>query len=336
MNNLRIFLYKLLNKNTLTLKGKLTDDELSVIIKEYIKHNKMYLLECKHIINIIIDYPLSCIVVYNFHKLSIKKMKLLLTINECRTYYTNDLFWNLLSYEKYNYLFKLKERFNSIFDCAKCKEPFNYKGKTIVDYSDSPFRNFRTDGDKDFLVDAMRAKKGPAFDDFREAINNGSIFAIITARGHNPNTIKEAIYNYIIEGFNGIDKDELIKNLKKYRSFIGEDEMTDEELIKSYLELNKYHPVSFGDDKGAVNPEEAKVEAMETFVNYIKAMAAVLNKKAFLKKDISNKFNPENLSIGFSDDDPKNIEVMQKHFKNKPDNIVKTYSTAGGFKQEVK
>jgi hypothetical protein len=216
------------------------------------------------------------------------------------------------------------------------KEPFSYKGNTIVGYSDSPFRNFRTDGDKDFLVDAMRAKKGPAFDDFREAINNGSIFAIITARGHNPNTIKEAIYNYIIEGFNGIDKDELIKNLKKYRSFIGEDEMTDEELIKSYLELNKYHPVSFGDDKGAVNPEEAKVDAMETFVNYIKAMAAVLNKKAFLKKDISNKFNPDKLSIGFSDDDPKNIEVMQKHFKNKPDNIVKTYSTAGGFKQEVK
>jgi hypothetical protein len=216
------------------------------------------------------------------------------------------------------------------------KEPFNYKGNTIVGYSDSPFRNFRTDGDKNFLVDAMRAKKGPAFDDFREAINNGSIFAIITARGHNPNTIKEAIYNYIIEGFNGIDKDELVKNLKKYRSFIGEDEMSDEELIKSYLELNKYHPVSFGDDQGAVNPEEAKVEAMETFVNYIKAMAAVLNKRAFLKKDISNKFNPDNLSIGFSDDDPKNIEVMQKHFKNKPDNIVKTYSTAGGFKQEVK
>jgi hypothetical protein len=216
------------------------------------------------------------------------------------------------------------------------KEPFNYKGNTIVGYSDSPFRNFRTDGDKDFLVDAMRAKKGPAFDDFREAINNGSIFAIITARGHNPNTIKEAIYNYIIDGFNGIDKDELIKNLKKYRSFVGEDEMSDEELIKSYLELNKYHPVSFGDDQGAVNPEEAKVEAMEAFVNYIKAMAAVLNKRAFLKKDIRNKFNPDNLSIGFSDDDPKNIEVMQKHFKNKPDNIVKTYSTAGGVKQEVK
>ena len=216
------------------------------------------------------------------------------------------------------------------------QEPFGYDGTTIVGYADQPFRNFRTQGDKDFLVDAMRARTGPAFDDFREAINNGSIFSIITARGHNPDTIKQAIYNYIIEGFGGIDKDELVKNLKKYRSFAGEGEMSDEELIKSYLELNKYHPVSFGDEQGAVNPEEAKVEAMENFVNYIKGMAAVLNKRAFLKKDIANKFIPKKLSIGFSDDDPKNIEVMKKHFENKPDNIVKTYSTAGGFKQEVK
>jgi hypothetical protein len=216
------------------------------------------------------------------------------------------------------------------------KEPFEYNGDTIDGYAENPFRNFQTDGDKDFLVDAMRAKTGPAFDDFREAINNGSIFAIITARGHNPNTLKEAVYNYIIEGFNGIDKDELIKNLKKYRSFVGEEEMSDDELIKTYLELNKYHPVSFGDEKGATNPEEAKVQAMEDFVSYIKGMAAVLDKKAFLKKDIANTFIPAKPTIGFSDDDPKNIEVMKKHFKNKPDNIVKTYSTAGGVKKEVK
>ena len=216
------------------------------------------------------------------------------------------------------------------------KEPFDYKGSTIVDYADEPFRNFRSGGDKDFLVDSMKAKVGPAFDDFREAINNGSIFAIITARGHNPNTIKEAIYNYIISGFNGIDKDQLLKNLKKYRSFVDEEDMSDEELIKSYLELNKYNPVSFGNEEGAVNPEEAKVEAMEEFVSYIKGMAALLNKKIFLKKGIRNKFIPKEVSIGFSDDDPKNIEIMKKHFENKPDNIVKTYSTAGGVKREVK
>ena len=214
------------------------------------------------------------------------------------------------------------------------KKPIQYKGETIVGFADNPFRNFRTEGDKDFLIDAMRAKEGPAFGDFREAINNGSIFSIITARGHNPETLKQGVYNYIINGFNGIDKNELVKNLKKYRTFVGEDEMSDDDLIKSYLELNKYHPVSFGEGSAA-NPEELKVKAMEDFVSYIKGMAGILNKKAFIKNEISNNFIPD-LSIGFSDDDIRNVEVMSKHFKDKPDNIVKTYSTAGGIKKEYK
>jgi hypothetical protein len=111
--------------------------------------------------------------------------------------------------------------------------------------------------------------------------------------------------------------------------------MSDEELIKTYLDLNKYHPVSFGDEAGAVNPEEAKVDAMEEFVTYIRELASSLNKKAFLKNDVNNNFIPSKPSIGFSDDDPKNIEVMKKHFKDKPDNIIRTYSTAGGTKKEV-
>jgi hypothetical protein len=212
------------------------------------------------------------------------------------------------------------------------KNPIQYKGETIVGFADNPFRNFRTEGDKDFLIDAMRAKEGPAFDDFREAINNGSIFSIITARGHNPKTLKQAIYNYIIKGFNGIDKDSLVKNLKKYRTFVGEDDMSDNELIKSYLNLNKYHPVTFGEGSAA-NPEELKVKAMEKFVSYIKKIAGNLNKRAFIKNDISNNFIPNEPVIGFSDDDIKNVEVMSKHFKDKPDNIVKTYSTAGGIKK---
>ena len=213
-------------------------------------------------------------------------------------------------------------------------EPFNYKGETIVGYSDEPFKNFQTPGDKDFLIDAMRAKLGPAFDDFREAINNGSIFSIITARGHNPNTLKEAVYNYIISGFNGIDKDELVKNLRKYRDINDDEDMSDDELIKTYLNMNRYHPVSYNDPEGAANPEEAKVRAMEKFVEYIKEMAYDLDKKVYLKKEVSNNFIPTKPTIGFSDDDIRNVEVMKKHFKDKPDNIVKTYSTAGGIKKE--
>ena len=213
-------------------------------------------------------------------------------------------------------------------------EPFNYKGETIIGYSDEPFKNFQTPGDKDFLIDAMRAKLGPAFDDFREAINNGSIFSIITARGHNPNTLKEAVYNYIISGFNGIDKDELVKNLRKYRDINDDEDMSDDELIKTYLNMNRYHPVSYNDPEGAANPDEAKVRAMEKFVEYIKEMSYDLDKKVYLKKEVSNNFIPTKPTIGFSDDDIRNVEVMKKHFKDKPDNIVKTYSTAGGIKKE--
>ena len=214
------------------------------------------------------------------------------------------------------------------------KKNFNYNGETIVGYADKPFRNFKVEGDRQFLIDAMRSVPGPAFEDFKESINNGSIFAIITARGHNPDTIKQAIYNYIISGFNGIDKNQLLKNLRKYRTFADEEDMSDNELIKSYLELNKYHPVSFGDPKGAENPEEGKVIAMDNFVSYVKAMSAILNKKAYIKKEMGNKFSPKMPIIGFSDDDTRNLEAMKKHFENKPDNIVKTISTAGGIKKK--
>ena len=216
------------------------------------------------------------------------------------------------------------------------KKSINYKGETIVDYADDAFRNFKTNGDKDFLIDAMTAEKGPAFNDFKEAINNGSIFSIITARGHNPNTLKQAVYNYIINGFGGIDKTQLVKNLRKYRTFADENDMSDDDLVRSYLDLNKYHPVSFGTEKGAGSPEELKVMAMDEFVDYVKSLAAFLNKKSFLKKDISNNFIPKQPIIGFSDDDLKNVEKISKHYKDKPDNIVKTYSTAKGTKQEYK
>lgn len=215
------------------------------------------------------------------------------------------------------------------------KEDFDYNGETIVGFADKPLRNFGVMGDKQFVVDAMNAEKGPAFDDFREAVNNGSVFAIITARGHNPNTLKRAVYNYIINNFNGINKDEVVKNLRKYRDFVGEEDISDEELIKSYLELNKYHPVTFGDEAGAVNPEEAKVEAMTDFENYIRAISKKLDQKLYLKKKIGNKLDLSKVSIGFSDDDPKNVEVMKKHFEKDPNSMIKVYSTAGGVKRRV-
>jgi hypothetical protein len=100
------------------------------------------------------------------------------------------------------------------------KEEFEYNGHTIVDFSQEPFRNFREQGDKDFIIGSLIGKKGPAWSDFVEAINGGSIFAIITARGHNPMAIKSAIRQLIEGEIGGISKKELLKNLRKYRDQI--------------------------------------------------------------------------------------------------------------------
>ena len=207
------------------------------------------------------------------------------------------------------------------------KEPFDYEGKTIVGFAENPFRNFGVSGDKQFLIDSMKAKAGPAWSDFIEAINNGSIFSIITARGHSPETLKQSVYNMIASNHMGINKDLLVKNLKKFRDFVGLDKAKPQDLIKQYLDLLRFYPVSYGKEGEATSPEELKVSAMKDFISHVKEEAKKLGQKVFLKDEVRNKFIPQ---IGFSDDDIRNVEVMKKHFEDEPS--LKTYSTAGGIK----
>ena len=212
------------------------------------------------------------------------------------------------------------------------KEPFEYKNKMIVGYADDPYRNFGVKGDNAFIVDSLLAKPGPSWNDFVEAINGGSIFSIITARGHTPSVLREAIYNMIVTNHNGISKESLIDNLKKYRNMSGDEEKDSSIMINDYLDLNKYHPVTYGEGNAA-DPEEGKIKALRSFIAYVKEMSERIGKKAFLKNDIKNNFVP---MIGFSDDDPGNVEkikaFLDKEYKDKP---VKMYLTKGGDKKEV-
>jgi hypothetical protein len=209
------------------------------------------------------------------------------------------------------------------------KEPFEYEGHTIVSFDKEPFRDFGVLGDKQFLKDAMSSPTGPAWNDFVEAINNGSIFAIVTARGHTPSMLKVAVYRLIKQNKHGLDSNQLAKNLLKYRDLADEEKLSKDQLIRSYLDMCRFHPVSFGEGS-ATNPEQGKINAMEEFVSYVRNLSHSLQQKAFMKNKISNYFTP---FIGFSDDDVRNVETMKKHFDKKEDNILKTYLTAGGQKK---
>ena len=211
-------------------------------------------------------------------------------------------------------------------------EPFEYKGETIVGYAPDPYRYFKVTGDDQFIVDAMIATPGPSWNDFVECINGGSIFSIITARGHTPSVIRDAIYNYIVSDHNGIDKEVLIENLKKYRELTSENIGDNQTLINEYLDLCKFYPVTFGEGS-ASNPEEGKIKALREFISYVKEMSEKLGKKAFFKNDVKNYFIPQ---IGFSDDDPRNVEkikdFLSKEYEKSP---VRTYLTKSGTKKEI-
>jgi hypothetical protein len=208
---------------------------------------------------------------------------------------------------------------------------FKYRGTIIAGYAENPFRQFKVEGDDQFLSDAMIAKKGPAFDDFKEALNNGSIFSIITARGHHPETLKKAVRNYINNNFLGIEKSKVIHNLNKYRDLTDSiDESVN--IIDEYLDLCKFYPVSFGSNN-ASNPEEAKVKALNEFYDYCEEMSEKVKKAFLFKNDLKGeKGKGLNFSIGFSDDDPKNIETIKNKVNRKGLTI---YSTNKGDKEIV-
>ena len=213
------------------------------------------------------------------------------------------------------------------------KEPFDYNGEMIVGYAEDPYRNFGVQGDKKFIVDSLLAEPGPSWDDFVECINGGSIFAIITARGHTPTVLRDSIYNFIVTNHNGISAESLIQNLKEYRDLSGEVMRDDQLLIKEYLDMCKYHPVTYGEGS-ASNPEEGKIKALREFINYVKYQSRKLGQKVSFTNDVTNNFVPQ---IGFSDDDPGNIESIKSFLEKEyeDESPVKTYLTKGGEKKEV-
>ena len=210
-------------------------------------------------------------------------------------------------------------------------EPFDFKGKKIVGYADDPFRNFGVKGDKRFLLDSVLAKPGPAWDDFVEAVNGGSIFSIITARGHNPKTLALAVRKLIEGNIKGLSKKELIWNLRKYNKIAQQNpDVSDDKLLDFYVfKLNKYYPVTFGQGS-ASKPEDLKVDAARDFQEYVKSISKKIGGSPYFKDDISNRFIPK---IGFSDDDLRNLEKMKTELSKDEENMYKLYSTHGGEKK---
>lgn len=225
----------------------------------------------------------------------------------------------------------------------------------------SEFRDFGPRGEEAFLLDTISAisneKFGPAWSDFVECLTNGSLFAIITARGHESNAIRLGI-EWIID--NVLTKDEIYlmyNNLVKFSYLFSPDKNIEfdrilrgipsqNSLIKTYLDNCDFIGVSSPSRGGTPdNPEMAKEEALIKFNKKINGFAKKIGLKAkigFSDDDLKNVKHIEDLVDGFSHERFSNIsEFIVKGTKNpksitrKVRKMIETSNQAPGLESSV-
>jgi len=174
----------------------------------------------------------------------------------------------------------------------------------------------------------------PSFNKFKESLINASPFSIITARGASPNTLKEAVKVLVGMTFNVEEMDSMMENIiNKYPST---ENMSMEDRLDFYLEQNDYFPVTspefeerFGYESDASGPEIGKKIALKDYVNRVVVGAKQLQDGEY-----------KNLSIGFSDDDRKNIDEILNYIKSEltmeyPGVEFFVYDTSDGGKNKI-
>jgi hypothetical protein len=228
------------------------------------------------------------------------------------------------------------------------------------------FSEFRDNGPRGvdaFLEDVKESisngRFAPAWPKFIKCLTNGAIFAIITARGHEPKGMRKGI-EYIIDNIlvdpnhSGLKKikkskssnftlaDEMYNNLLKFASLFKNGKKYDRilmgvpsenELVKDYLDLCEPNLVGVSaPSRGGSpdNPEKAKQEALLEFQYKIDDFAAQRGLKAkigFSDDDLKNVKHIEDLYANLSKERfPNIVEFTVKGTKN-PENITKTVRT---------
>lgn len=215
---------------------------------------------------------------------------------------------------------------------------------------DEAYANFRDTGPMGgdiFLEDTKKAisagRFAPAWEDFVECLSNGSLFAIITARGHESESMRKGV-EWIID--NVLTEEQLYNmynNLLKFSYFY--DISTDNErilkgvpsqneLVKLYLDNCDFIGVSAPSRGGsAANPEKAKEDALLQFKSKVDKFAGQLGMKAmigFSDDDLGNVAHIEDLADRLNHEEfPNIIKFVIKNTKD-PENVTKKVTMMGG------
>lgn len=183
----------------------------------------------------------------------------------------------------------------------------------------SEFRDNGPRGEDAFLIDVKKAvaegRFAPAWDDFVECLTTGALFAIITARGHEPAAMRKGIEYVIDEVLEDDQKQEMYSHLLSYLYMYKNQDADSaprilqdlsrpsaDPIVKAYLDNCDLVGVSAPSRSGsASNPEKAKEDALMEFAHKADRFASMVGRKA---------------KIGFSDDDPGNVRHITDLARN--------------------
>jgi hypothetical protein len=205
---------------------------------------------------------------------------------------------------------------------------------SFVDFTDN----------QSFLADAEKAihngSFAPSYEKFIKSLINAEHFAINTARGHSPETLKKGVKLLIKMVLSDDEKRMMFENIKKELLPNLTKGLNFNQMIDLFLdERGEFYPVSseeFGKEfglevkGGASNPEHAKKVALEdklkNFLNDPKTKNAI-------KKGIE-------VSFGFSDDDKKNVKAAEDFFRHElsimyPEVRFVIYDTSEGGNKKI-
>lgn len=201
----------------------------------------------------------------------------------------------------------------------------------------SEFRDSGKRGSGAFLQDTITAvrngRKGPSWNALIECLTNASIFAIITARGHEPESIRSAVEWIIDNELSSDEKYTMYLRCGKFSYWFGphdvdkypkipvgldnkkpNEKFSSNKLVQEYLKSCSFYGVSSKsfaeefEEASASNPEDAKKMALDEFI-----------KKC---RNWGSKIGAGSVSVGFSDDDPKNVAHIEEFFKEKTENMA--------------
>lgn len=205
---------------------------------------------------------------------------------------------------------------------ARVRKSKNYRLKANVEES---FINFRDSSKNVFFNDVVSAialkSYAPSWKKFKKCLITGSIFAIITSRGHSSLNIRKSI-RYIIDNcLSEKERNRMIKNLSSFLNTF--DLSTEKDIVEDYL--NKCEFI------GVTNPKWLKSEGLTIIkTEYLKEIAF----KNFLTRihRFAQRINAK-VKVGMSDDDVYNINHLHNVLSNElyfkyPNSKIVLYDTS--------